>query len=88
MRFLPRPGVVAQFLAAPANNRAQNPSAQQTLVVQSMMTYMSNYDRWASGNFTDNNLRNYLKNTVQPNMIAAVQGLYTGNYYPTNQPCP
>ena len=34
------------------------------------------------------NLRNYLKNTVQPNMMAAVQGLYTGNYYLTNQPCP
>ncbi len=83
-------GVVSQFLAAPGNTNAANSvsNAQQIAVAQSMLSYMSNYGVWAAGNFTDNNLRNYLKNTVQPNMMAAVQGLFSGSYYPVPQPCP
>ena len=55
-----------------------------------MMNYMSNYNVWANGStaggvsFGDNTLKNYLKNTVQPNLMATVQGLYMGSYYPTN----
>jgi type II secretory pathway pseudopilin PulG len=76
-------GVVAAFLAAPTNSLAATPT-QQVAVVQSMINYMSNYNNWAAGNFTDNSLKNYLKNTLQPAMISAVQGLYTGSNYPTN----
>jgi hypothetical protein len=51
---------------------------------------MSNYNVWASGStaggvsFGDNSLRNYLKNTVQPDLMSTVQGLFMGSYYPTN----
>ncbi len=80
-------GVVYDFLNAVPNTEAQNGAAQQQLVIQSMMGYMSNYIAWANGNFTDNGLKTYLLNTVQPNMISTVQGLFQGNanaYYPTN----
>jgi hypothetical protein len=49
-----------------------------------MINYMSNYNNWAAGNFTDNSLKSYLKNTLQPAMITQVQGLYLGSNYPTN----
>jgi hypothetical protein len=79
-------GIVAAFLAATPNTHAQNPigNTQQVMVVQSFIDYMSNYNVWAGGSFTDNNLRNYLKNTLQPNMMTVLQGLYSGSYYPTN----
>ena len=68
------------------------PAGQQQVVVQSMVNYMSNYNRWATGpppagSFSDNLLKTYLKNTLQPNMLAAVQGLYA-TARPTNgAPC-
>jgi hypothetical protein len=77
-------GVVLAFLNAVPNTDAQNGANQQTLVAQAMMNYMSNYNAWAAGNFTDNNLKAYLKNTVQPNMMSTVQGIYQGAYYATN----
>lgn len=84
-------GVVAAFLAATANTNAANPytNYQQILVVQSMINYLSNYSAWAAQNFPSGALQNHLKNTVQPNLMTAVRGLYadvTGpnNYYPTN----
>ena len=49
-----------------------------------MINYMSNYNAWAGGSFSDNNLQNYLQKTVQPNMMSAVQGLFLGSYYATN----
>ena len=82
-------GVVSGFIGATPNTQAQN-STQQVMVAQAMMTYMSNYNAWASGataggvSFGDSNLRNYLKNTVQPNLMSTVQGLFMGSYYPTN----
>jgi type II secretory pathway pseudopilin PulG len=86
-------GVVAQFLAAPPNLNAanNNGNAQQVLVVQDMMTYMSNYDAWAAGNFSDNNLKSQLQNNYQPTMMTDIQGLIGGQsggtYYPTNYNC-
>ena len=75
-------GVVAQFLSATTNQNAA--AGQQVTVVNDFLAYMSNYDRWASGNFTDNSMKNYLKNTLQPAMMNAVQSLYVGSAYPTN----
>lgn len=78
-------GVVLNFLNAVPNTRAANGDAQQRLVVGAMMNYMSNYNTWADGNFADNTLKTYLRNTVQPDMMATFQGLFRGNeYYPTN----
>ena len=79
--------VVYGFLNAVPNTRARNGAAQQKLVVQAMMNYMSNYNAWADGNFADAGLKSYLLNTVQPGMISTVQDLFQGNanlYYPTN----
>jgi hypothetical protein len=77
-------GIVSAFLNAVPNTQAQNGGNQQTLVVQAMMNYMSNYTVWANGNFADNNMKTYLKNTVQPNMMSTVQGIFMGAYYATN----
>lgn len=84
-------GVVAAFLAATPNTNAQNrfTNYQQILVVQSMINYLSNYNVWAAQNFPSGSLQNHLKNTVQPDLMTAVQGLYADvsgpdNYYPTN----
>jgi type II secretory pathway pseudopilin PulG len=82
-------GVVSAFISSVPNTSAQNAN-QQVLVVQAMMNYMSNYNAWASGStaggvsFGDNSLRNYLRNTVQPDLMSTVQGLFMGSYYPTN----
>jgi hypothetical protein len=77
-------GVVYAFLNATPNAQARYGDQQQKLVVQSMMSYMSNYIAWADGNFTDNNLKNYLLDTVQPAMIATAREIFQGTYYPTN----
>jgi hypothetical protein len=77
-------GVVATFLNAVPNTNARNGADQQRIVIQSMMNYMSNYMVWANGNFTDANMKNYLKSTVQPNMIGTVQDLFMGSFYATN----
>ena len=86
-------GVVAAFLAATPNTNAQNKigNTQQVMVVQSMITYLSNYNVWAALDppFPSGALKTHLNDTVQPAMIDAVRGLYadltgTNNYYPTN----
>lgn len=77
-------GVVHAFLNAVPNTEARYGAAQQKLVVQSMMNYMSNYIAWADGNFTDDSLKSYLLVTVQPNMITTLQEFFQGVYYPTN----
>jgi hypothetical protein len=83
-------GIVAAFLQAIPNTNAA--AGQQQLVVTRMIDYMSNYNRWATGpspaaSFSDNGLRNYLKNTVQPNMMAAIQGLYATPKPTNGMPC-
>lgn len=77
-------GVVLGFLNAVPNTRARYGADQQRLVVGAMMNYMSNYNTWAEGGFTDNTLKSYLLNTVQPNMYATFQEIFQGSYYPTN----
>ncbi len=77
-------GAVFGFLNAVPNTRARYGADQQRLVVQAMMNYMSNYNAWAAGNFADANLKSYLVNTVQPQMISTMQDLFQGAYYPTN----
>jgi type II secretory pathway pseudopilin PulG len=83
-------GIVAAFLAATPNTNAHKPftNYQQILVVDTMTEYISNYNVWAAGNFTDNSLKSHLKDVVQPAMMDAVHGLYGSiggnNYYPTN----
>ncbi|HEY9073447.1 MAG TPA: hypothetical protein VIN67_04875 [Desulfobaccales bacterium] len=88
-------GLVAAFLSATPNTNAAHPitNAQQVLIVQSMINYLSNYNTWAAGNFTDNSLHTSLKNTLQPALMDAVMGIYSTyshyNNYPTNgAPCP
>lgn len=77
-------GVVHSFLNAVPNTRARYGAAQQKLVVQAMMHYMSNYVVWADGNFANASLKTYLLDTAQPNMIGTLQDLFQGSYYPTN----
>jgi hypothetical protein len=92
--------VVNAFLNAPYNMNAQNttpfPEVQQYMAVNAMMQYMSNYIAWANGTtsggvrFGDNSLYNYLRNNLQPSMMAQLQGLFMGvsSYYPVNNtPC-
>ncbi len=53
---------------------------------------MSNYNAWAAAGFPNGNLKTYLRNTVQRDMMDAVRGLYYDgsangnqyNSYPTN----
>ena len=81
-------GIVNAFLNAVPNTRAAHGAAQQRLVAQAMMNYMSNYNVWAEGNFSDASIKSYLKNNVQPNMMRTVQELFMGAYYPVNAgPC-
>jgi type II secretory pathway pseudopilin PulG len=77
-------GVVYAFLNCTPNTEAAYGADQQRRVVQSMMNYMSNYIAWADGNFSDDNLKNHLLNTVQPAMIDTAQEIFQGSYYPTN----
>lgn len=82
-------GIVAAFLNATPNLNAQNTNgnAQQVRVVQTFTDYMSNYQAWAAGNFSDNALKTHLVE-VQTNMMDAVHGLYYEgtkyDNYPTN----
>jgi len=84
------PDVVQQFLNAPANVNAKNGSAQQSMVVNSMLNYMSNYNVWANGNYADATMKSYLI-SLQGVMMTNLQGIYyagTPSYYPTNpSPC-
>jgi len=79
--------VVQQFLNATPNVNAQNPSgnAQQKLVVDSMLNYMSNYNVWAiQYNFNNSSLKSYLS-SLQSEMMLNIQGLYgSPAYFPTN----
>jgi type II secretory pathway pseudopilin PulG len=76
--------VVAAFLNAVPNTNARYTNQQQRLVVEAMMDYMSNYNVWAGGGFSNASLKSYLLNTVQPDMITTFQELFQGSYYPTN----
>jgi hypothetical protein len=87
--------VVQQFLDATPNVKAANPNsnAQQVLIVNDMLTFMSNYNVWAYSNgFASGSLKTYLKN-FEPTMISDLEGLYqlgsgANNHYPTNPgPC-
>lgn len=90
-------GIVEAFLKAPGNINAghTNPAKiQQEIIVTNFIAFMSNYNRWEDGNFSDNALQLYLKNTLQPAMMNAVEGLFidgggVNNHYPTNnyEPC-
>jgi hypothetical protein len=78
--------VVQQFLNATPNVNAQNPggNAQQKLVVNNMLNYMSNYNVWAvQFNYNNNGLKTYLT-TLQGTMMSSLQGLYNGANFPTN----
>jgi len=77
-------GVVYAFLNAVPNTLAQYGADQQRLVAQAMMSYMSNYIAWADAGFpADATWKSYLL-SVQRDMIATVQGLFQGPYYPAN----
>ncbi len=87
--------VAQQFLDATPNVNAQltNGNAQQVAIINSMMNYMSNYNVWAAGNFSDSSLQNELK-VIEPNMISTMEGIFLSgagagaSYYPTNpSPC-
>lgn len=88
-------GVVYAFLNATPNLHAANTTphaqVQQYMVVESMMTYMSNYIAWASGatgttNFGDDSLYYKLRYTNQPVLINTLMGLYydPSKNYPVN----
>jgi prepilin-type N-terminal cleavage/methylation domain-containing protein len=71
-------GIVEAFLKAPENMKAANTNGagiQQYIIVTNFIAYMSNYNRWEDGNFTDGTLQALLK-SMQPQMINVVQGLY------------
>jgi type II secretory pathway pseudopilin PulG len=82
--------LVQQFLLAPRNVNAQNPSgnAQQVLVVSNMLSYMSNYNVWAQGGFKSGALQTYLSG-IQGGMVSAIQGLYKSpaNIPANSSPC-
>jgi len=89
-------GIVAQFLAAPNNPNAMNPTGnqQQVLVVQAMMNYMDAYEAWAAANFPRTGPNAYLLDnarTAQSAMMTAVWGLYKKisgqDYFPPEVPC-
>jgi type II secretory pathway pseudopilin PulG len=91
-------GIVAAFLAARPNTNAEyyTPAVsnlQQVIIVTNFIAYMSNYNRWQFTNMTvqeKNDLRTYMQNTLQPNLMDRVQGLYTKiggsgpDHFPTN----
>jgi prepilin-type N-terminal cleavage/methylation domain-containing protein len=84
-------GAASSFLRAPYNMQAQNGAAQQKLIVESMINYMSNYVNW-SANFADAGLK---QNTsfAFTNMLTKVQEIFlkigTVEHYPVNTtPCP
>ena len=85
--------VVQQFVNATPNQNAQNPSgnAQQALIVSDMLNYMSKYNTWASGGYTDNALKSQL-GTIQSAMMSDIAGIYAGAggaYFPANSSsCP
>ena len=84
--------VVDQYLSAPSNNRAQNGTNQQSIVVQAMKTYMDRYGDWALAGFPHGNNPEPPTYTVAKNaqvaMLTAVQDQYLANSHnPTNVPC-
>lgn len=90
-------GIVEAFLKAPGNMNATytNPAKhQQFVIVTNFIAYMSNYNMWEDSAFKDTALKDYLDNTLQAEMMEAIQGLYkygggADNHYPTNNtdPC-
>jgi hypothetical protein len=84
--------VVMQFLNAPNNVNAANPNgnAQQVLVVNDMLNFMSNYNVWTQvySNNSSAPIYNPLK-ALQATMVSDTQGLYISPAnFPTNpSPC-
>jgi hypothetical protein len=92
--------LVQQFLNAPTNINAQYPTGnlQQVLVVSNMISYMSNYNYWASNGFP-NSMRGYLRNLEDNGdkingLMPTLRGLYqlgpsgNGNYPTNTTACP
>ncbi len=85
--------VVDQYLSAPSNNRAQNGTNQQSIVVQAMKTYMDRYGDWALAGFPHGNNPEPPTYTAAKNaqvaMLTAVQDQCLANSHnPTNVPLP
>lgn len=82
-------GIVEAFLRAPENIRAVNTNGmaiQQIMVVSNFVSYMSNYNVWAEGNFANTTLQSHLEQ-VQAHMMDSVWGLFLNPYkssYSTN----
>lgn len=96
-------GIVAAFLAATNNTRAVLPyptysNAQQVVIVDSFIQYMSNYQVWSANDFPKTTVNPLVPDLtkmvdVQKNMMSNVWGLFlkgsAGNdHYPSNAfPC-
>jgi hypothetical protein len=66
------------------NAPAQPGNAQQALVVNNMLAYMSNYNVWAiQYNYNNATLKSSL-GTIQGNMMSSIQNLYNSTPFPTN----
>jgi type II secretory pathway pseudopilin PulG len=83
--------VVQGFLNATPNVMAANANgnAQQVAIVNDMLSYMSNYNIWASGStsggtpFGDSTYKTLLQN-IFSTMMTDINGIYSGANYPTN----
>ena len=84
--------VAQQFMDALPNVNAANTNGngQQLLIINDMMTYMSNYNVWASSGYpSPSSMKTYL-NSLEQTMMTDIQGIYVANagggknYYPTN----
>jgi type II secretory pathway pseudopilin PulG len=83
--------VVYGFMNAAPNVNAANASgnAQQVAIVNDMLSYMSNYNIWASGStaggtaFGDSTYKTLLQN-IFSTMMTDINGIYSGGNYPTN----
>jgi hypothetical protein len=80
--------VARAFLEAAPNLRAQYGADQQRLVLLGFMDFLRNYNTSAEGGFTDNALKQYMLDVVQPSMRQRVQGLFLKeapvDFYPAN----
>jgi hypothetical protein len=80
-------GIVAAFLAATPNQKAQltNGNAQQVAIVNSFVQYMSNYANWAASTPAfPGSMRSPFMVDLQKNMMSNVWGIFEGSHYPTN----
>jgi len=84
--------VAQQFMDALPNVHAANTNgnAQQLLIINDMMRYMSNYNVWASSGYpSPGSMKTYLQ-SLEQTMMSDIQGIYVANagggnnYFPTN----